>query len=60
MNPSKRIASLFRELAQAFDDLEATNVKKRPRLPRERSDRAAEEAARRVRSGLRKQGIIAS
>ena len=59
MTKTKRISALFRELAQAFDDLE-TEPKKRPKLPRERLDHAAEEAARRVRSGLRKQGIITS
>jgi hypothetical protein len=61
VNPSKRIASLFRELAQAFDDLEAAAVKKpRARANRESLKRASEDAAQRVRDGLRRKGIQVS
>lgn len=61
MNPNARIASLLRELADAFDDLDVKPADRtRPRLPRERTDRAAEDARRRVREGLRKQGVRVS
>lgn len=57
VNPDARIASLLRELADAFDERSKEDKPKRPRLRRERTDRAAEDAARRVREGLRKQGM---
>ncbi len=58
MKSARKIALLFRELAAAFDQLDAeTEPKKRPRLPRDRADAVAEEAAQRVREGLRRQGI---
>lgn len=54
-----RIASLLRELADAFDELDTDgDKKKRPRIPRERVDHAAEDAMNRVRRGLRRQGVV--
>lgn len=53
---TKRIAALFRELAEAFDDLEQEQ-RPRPRQARENLNRASEESARLVRERLRKEGI---
>ena len=53
----RRIAALHRELAEAYDDLaDETPVPVR-RIPRERTDRAAEDAVRRVQDAARKRGI---
>ena len=65
MNETKlrRIAALHRELAEAYDDLadsaSAAPIA-RPRPSRERSDRAALEAVRRVQQQSRKRGIEAA
>ena len=53
---TRRIASLFRELAEAFDSLDDEEPRPIPRAPRERNDAAAEDAARRVREQARRQG----
>lgn len=60
VNPRKRISSLLRELADAFDDLEREDQPKKPRrrLAAVPSEAAQNDMVDRVRSTLRKQGIV--
>lgn len=58
MSKRLRIASLFRQLADAFDDLEKEEVKKpRRKLRAVPSETAQLEVLEQVQSTLRKQGI---
>jgi hypothetical protein len=61
MTPTRRIASLLRELAQAFEELELDRPERKPRKPRvpPPSGPVDEAAVARVRRTLRRKGIAA-
>lgn len=58
MNTLRRIASLHRELAQAYDDLDRERLGQRRRKKKAEPDiDVAPEAERRARVGLRQAGV---
>ena len=56
MSPFARLAALHRELADVYDAL-ADEQLKRPRQQRPSRDAAATDALRKVKDGLRRQGV---
>jgi hypothetical protein len=63
VNTRRRIASLFRELADAFDDLETEQAGRRAKRPQKSTETddtpISPDVAQRVRRGLRRAGIRA-